>query len=118
VPTIASWLSLDLPEALALDGVNLAPLIGQTTTGKTPSRGRAIGFESRRLATWTTDKFKLVANLKKGASGQIPATTKLQLFDLLSDPAETKDLSVGKPLVTIRLHAELSKWREAIRKRL
>lgn len=115
-PTIASWLSLDLPDGLQLDGINLAPLIDQATKGKPGQRGRAIGFESARMATWTTDQFKLVANLKREPGGMPPAT-RLQLFDLLSDPAETEDVSADNPLITTQLNAELTKWREAIRKR-
>lgn len=116
LPTIADWLSLELPER-DLDGLNLAPLLGQTTTGKQPRRNKAIGFESARLATWTTDRFKLVASLqRKGAKG-LPAAKTLQLFDLLEDPSETTDIAGNHPEEVAKLSAQLTEWRKAIRKR-
>lgn len=116
LPTISDWLELDVPAERALDGINLAPLLGLTTTGKPKLRNHPIGFESARLATWTTDHYKLVTTLQKNGTA-IPPTKKLQLFDLLADPAETKDLSTTEPMETMRLHAELQKWRKAIRER-
>ena len=121
LPTIANWLDLALPAERPLDGINLAPLIGQAsisqaTAGKQPLRERPIGFESARLATWTTDRFKLVAHLDKTPK-DFPRATKLQLYDLIADPAEANDLSTKQALEAIQLHAALSKWRQSIRKR-
>ena len=116
LPTIANWLRLDLPEDLTLDGINLAPIIDQAVAGEVRQRGRGIGFESARLATWTTDQFKLVASLKRNPGGE-PTVTRRQLFDLVEDPAETEDVASEFPEVVAQLAAKLARWREAIRKR-
>lgn len=116
LPTIAHWLDLKIPEERILDGVNLAPLISQPTSGKQPVRNHPIGFESARLATWTTDRFKLVAHLGKSPK-ELPTATRLQLFDLIADPGEANDISAKNDLEAIELNAQLSKWRESIRKR-
>jgi len=116
VPTIASWLDLALPEDRALDGINLGPILAQPQSDSPIQRGRGIGFESARLATWTTDRFKLVADLTRTPRGE-PTVAKLQLFDLVADPGETNDLAAESPEVVTRLGAELARWRKAIRKR-
>lgn len=116
LPTIAHWLDLKIPAELVLDGVNLASLIGQEATGTQPLRKHPIGFESARLATWTTDRFKLVAHLGKTPKA-LPTAIRLQLFDLLADPTEASDISAKNGFEAIQLNAQLSKWRESIRKR-
>ncbi|MGK0156749.1 MAG: arylsulfatase A-like enzyme [Neolewinella sp.] len=116
LPTIAHWLDLKIPAELVLDGVNLASLIGQEAAGKQPLRKQPIGFESARLATWTTDRFKLVAHLGKTPKA-LPTAIRLQLFDLLADPTEASDISAKNGFEAIQLNAQLSKWRESIRKR-
>lgn len=120
LPTIAHWLSLDLPQGRTLDGVDLVPLLAKTGDAKAPKRNHPIGFESARLATWTGDRYKLVAHLDKSSKDQpeqLPKASRLQLFDLLDDPGETTDLSTKKPMEAIRLNGDLTKWRQAIRKR-
>lgn len=116
LPTIAHWLDLKIRAELVLDGVNLASLIGQEAAGKQPLRNHPIGFESARLATWTTDRFKLVAHLGKTPKA-LPTAIRLQLFDLLADPTEASDISAKNGFEAIQLNAQLSKWRESIRKR-
>ena len=100
----------------AVDGINLGPILAQPQSDSPIQRGRGIGFESARLATWTTDRFKLVADLTRTPRGE-PTVAKLQLFDLVADPGETNDLAADSPEVVTRLGAELARWRKAIRKR-
>ena len=116
MPTIVHWLDLDVSDARPFDGINLAPLMDRAITGEQPLRGKPIGFESARLATWTTDRFKLVAHLGKSPK-KLPSATKLQLFDLIEDPSEANDIAAKRDSETTELNAQLVKWRESIRKR-
>ncbi|MCK5944841.1 MAG: sulfatase-like hydrolase/transferase [Planctomycetes bacterium] len=116
LPTIAGWLDLALPAERELDGVDLGPALAAAGRNSALPRNRPIGFESVRMATWTGDRYKLVAHLAKGG-GEQPRPERYELFDLREDPAETTDLAGDDPKNVSRLAADLQRWRTAIRQR-
>ena len=70
-------------------------------------RGRPIGFESKNQTAWIGDRYKLYSTGKaKGGH---------QLFDLVADPAEKKDLAKRQPGLAKRLAKELADWRKSCR---
>ncbi|MEC8651302.1 MAG: hypothetical protein VXY92_01975, partial [Planctomycetota bacterium] len=82
-------------------------------------RARPIGFESARMATWTADRFKLVAHLGRPAKakGAPPPVARVELFDLLEDPLERSDVAAAHPEQVASMTDALGGWRAAIRQR-
>jgi len=100
-PTILDALEIPLPDDRVYDGVSLLPLID----GKRGDRGRPIGFLNREGAegAWMEDRYKLIT--REG---------KAWLYDIVEDPAESKDLSEARPEVTARMKRELEAWKKAV----
>ena len=78
-PTILATLGLDLPQR-PFDGVNLLPLI----EAQSDEREAAIGFQHRVQCAWVEGRWKLYSS--NGGK-------EYQLYDLVADPAESKDVS-------------------------
>jgi arylsulfatase A-like enzyme len=109
-PTIVDLLDLDVPgQVQPLDGVSLVPLID----GTMKERPKPIGFwhhggsslEGGPIA-WMENRFKLFR----------PKPGDYQLYDLIADPNETKDLAAERPDDLARLKAALEAWQESVRR--
>jgi len=109
-PTIVDLLDLDVPgQVQPLDGISLVPLID----GTMKERPRPIGFwhhggnslEGGPIA-WMENRFKLFR----------PKPGEYQLYDLIADPNETKDLAAERPDDVARLKAALEAWQESVRR--
>ncbi|MGB7346099.1 MAG: sulfatase-like hydrolase/transferase [Pirellulaceae bacterium] len=61
---------------------------------------------------WLSGRFKLVVNDKKAGNSQV------ELFDVRSDPAETKDLSQSKSDIVDQLQDEMHQWQTSVLKSL
>jgi len=97
-PTVLDALGFTLkgqPEPV--DGLSLLPLID----GKTTERPRPIGFESRNQLALIDNRYKLI---RRGKSAP------WMLFDLVDDPAESRDLAAEKPDVVKTMAATLLAW--------
>jgi arylsulfatase A-like enzyme len=103
-PTAIAAARIVAPESVAsFFGKNLlGPLAGKPAT-----YGEAIlyGTEQKFLRT---ERWKLILSLGEEAAG------KLQLYDVLSDPAESKDLADARPQVTDSLATELASWMKEV----
>ena len=88
-----------------LDGVSLLPLI----EGEMQQRPRGIGFEARNRLAWIDNRYKLVRDTKN---------SKLQLYDLTTDPGETEDLAKSKPALFTKLESALRAWRASCKNSL
>ena len=119
LPTIAGWLELSVDAGHRLDGVDLRPALAAAGDGVALPRKAPVGFESARMATWTDDRFKLVAHLERAAKGTSgpPAVARVELYDLAGDPAEREDLAEDDPERTAAMRAQLRAWRASIRQR-
>ena len=102
LPTLLD--ALDLPgPALPLDGASgLGVLCGQG--GTRPDAAPAIGFHSRKQAAWVEGPWKLYS----GDEGE-----SWELYDLVSDPGESRDLARAQPELLARLSSSWRRWREA-----
>jgi len=121
LPTILDVLDLELPKA-PLDGISLEPLLAANSMpeSKTTARNNPIGFQSSGVSTWIDDRYKLVAITKskgkKGKDSNQSAKAKFELYDLLADPSETKDLAVEHPVLVNKMKNELSDWKASCAK--
>lgn len=95
--TILDVLGLNLPDDRPVDGVSLLPVL----TGRPATRQEPIGFQSRRQLAWTTERYKLL-------SRDLGETW--ELYDLLSDPAESRNLATEFPEKIEAMSEALAVW--------
>jgi len=102
-PTILDIVGHTVPgQVKPIDGISLLPLID----GKATSRPRPIGFvwggknSKRTQAAWTGTRYKLL----KTAQG------KYELYDLIEDMGESRNIAADKPDVVARMKSELEAW--------
>jgi len=119
LPTVVSWIGAELPPDRHLDGRNLDDIMSGVKT----SRHSPIGFESQYQMAWLDDRYKLVfiprdlnAEARKMARhSQNPATTfEFELYDIVKDPGETKDLATENPEIIRQMSSELISWRNSV----
>ena len=97
LPTILDALQIEYPSSRPVDGISLMPVI----EGKLQKRIKPIGFQSTRQLVWMNHQYKIYSP-DKGKTWE--------LYDLLKDPAETKDLSHDFPDIVDSLRQPLELW--------
>jgi arylsulfatase A-like enzyme len=102
-PTILEAAGIPMPKdkPQPLDGISLMPLL----TGKMTQRPNPIGFMSGGMSAWSDNRYKLVVT-KDGK----------QLYDLVADLGETKDLAAEKPDVVTKMNKALEAWVASVHK--
>ncbi len=109
-PTIVDVLNLPKNLDRPMDGISLVPLI----QGKQSARNQPIGFQSRNMAAWSGDRYKLVIQLnQKNGIAKQP-----ELFDLVNDSAESTNIADTHPEIVAKMKSELSAWQESCKKSL
>jgi arylsulfatase A-like enzyme len=116
LPTLCAAAGLQSP-AYPLTGTNLLPLL----LGETASvRSSVVSVESTRQASLAlrTTREKLIVPIVQDADGlPLPdlygrvRSAAPQLFDVVDDPGEQRDLAAERPSQLARLRAELDAWR-------
>lgn len=102
-PTLADILELpDDSMTKPLDGISLKPLF-QT---EIKQRDKPIGFRYQNRRAWVTDRYKVLTN--DIYSGQF------QLYDLVSDAKESRDLSDSQPEIYRQLKQQLLQWNDSV----
>jgi len=103
LPTIIDLLDLRPEEpAFPMDGISLAPLI----KGRMQVRSHPIAFESGGQIALIDDRYKIIST----DSGET-----FELYDLVDDPGESKDLAALEPTILETMVARLTEWRESCR---
>jgi arylsulfatase A-like enzyme len=98
-PTVADIVGL--PESTMvkpLDGLSLKPLF----TRELGERRAPIGFRYTSKRALVDDRYKLLTDNLRGG--------KFELYDLVADPKESRDLSAEKPEVFARMKQQLLEW--------
>jgi arylsulfatase A-like enzyme len=85
------------------DGVSLLTFI----MGNADLRTVPIGFESGKQLALTGNRYKLIS--RDGGKT-------FQLFDLIEDPGETRDLAAERPETAAAMAATLEEWRSSCKK--
>jgi arylsulfatase A-like enzyme len=88
-----------------VDGVSLLPLI----EGRMSKRPVPIGFESNKQVSLTDNRYKIYS--KDGGKNYM-------LFDLIEDPAESRDIAAEKPQILRSMKATLATWRQSCKNSL
>ncbi|MBI5757962.1 MAG: sulfatase-like hydrolase/transferase [Planctomycetales bacterium] len=102
-PTVADILGL--PDDLfvkPLDGISLKPLLTAEITG----RSQPISFRFGQKLAQIDNRFKLVNNDRR--------KSEFQLYDLIADPHETRDVSGEQPEVFARMQRDLLAWNQSV----
>ena len=104
-PTALDAAGIPLPADREYDGISLMPLI----EGRMDARKGAIGFHCRGMQAWTETRYKIVRTLaKKKPSSQ------WELYDLLADPFEEKDLAKQRPEIVARMAKDFLAWAKSV----
>lgn len=102
-PTVAAIAGLPASAHIApLDGVSLKPLFA----GEAGQRERPLGFRYLNGAAWIDNRYKLVAPDTESGG--------FQLYDLVDDPSESRDLSNARPDLAGRLRAQFLVWNASV----
>ncbi len=101
-PTVMNILGYELPEAKTrpYDGVSLLPAL----KGEMGQRPRPIGFVSRSQLSLSDNRYKLYSS-DGGKS--------FELYDLIADPGESRDLAKEKPDIVETMTEKLTSWRQS-----
>jgi len=97
LPTICELLDIDVGDR-PIDGLSLLPLIED----EMHVRPKPIGFQSRGWQAWMEGRYKL--HRRKGET---------LLFDIATDPGETKNIAADHPEVVKRMSRALEAWVES-----
>jgi arylsulfatase len=118
-PTIAHLIGADLP-AHKIDGKNIWPLLDGTANAKSPQPAYFFYYNTNDLLAVRSGPWKLHVpqtyrslNGRTGGTNGIPAKyenlkTDLALYNLDSDPGETKNLAPDQPEVVAKLQSLLA----------
>ena len=97
-PTVVEALGAPNKFDRPMDGISLMPLI----RGAQSIRNSPIYFQSKNMATVNDDRYKLILNKKE-----------TELYDLITDPRETRNLAESKPEVAAKMLQQLKVWQES-----
>lgn len=98
-PTIMAAVGFDLIDPdRPMDGVNLLPLI----EGNMSERPHPLGFQSRNQVALSDNRYKIYSD-NKGKT--------YQLYDLIEDPSETRNLAEEKPEILKKMIKIVEAWR-------
>lgn len=101
-PTVMDALGFKIKgQPKPIDGISLMPLI----EGKMTERPVPIGFEAGRQVALSDNRYKLYS--PKGNDNVF------ELYDLIEDPSEKKDLANEKPEILKKMKKTLLEWRKS-----
>lgn len=103
MPTILEILGIEYPDDRAIDGMSILSAL----KGEDKERTKPIGFICSPHVSWVTNRYKLIRNKKDDD---------FELYDLLNDPSEKKNIIESEPEITSRLKEELMLWMESVDK--
>ena len=112
LPTACDIVGTSPPSDRPIDGISILPFIKGEKTQRNSSMKWAFSvphnFDGSYAAVVSDDQYKIYAKYDKGK------VKSAQLYDLLADPFETKDLSGDKTDVYHSMLDELEQWRQSV----
>lgn len=101
LPTILSVLGIDYPSSRPLDGIDLSSVL----RGEKKVRKAAIGFLAEKQEAWIGDRYKIV---------RMNQEADFELYDLLQDPGESKNLMNEESEVGKQMIRSFSSWKRSV----
>lgn len=108
MPTFLELATIPLPADRTYDGISLAALLRDEGE---PPPDRPLYFGSGEITAMREGRWKLVLPNQPRFMGTLGAGP--LLFDLLEDPAESRNLAASQPALVGRLTAQLRSWQTA-----
>ena len=101
LPTILDILNIEYSNDRPIDGTSLFNAI----KGIDKQRTKPIGFICAPKISWVTNQYKLIGNIKGG---------EFELYDLINDKSEKKDISKTHPELVNKLKSDLKIWEKSV----
>lgn len=108
--TILEIVGVEYPNPRPLDGMSLLPVF----SGELKARPRPIGFQSARQVALSDNQYKVIATSVDPKADTL-APGAFELYDLLADPGETKNLAAEHPDIIRRMVDIVNPWRASCR---
>ena len=118
-PTLLDLCGVKAPAGPKVDGITLRPLLEKTDPGDWPERTlfthNPISETNQFPGAVRTQRYRLVREIKGPAGGSKAkandaSATPWQLYDMESDPGETKDIAADQPDIVKQLSDRYDAW--------
>jgi arylsulfatase A-like enzyme len=100
MPTLVAAAGGAIDPSWNVDGIDVLPIL----TGQRRGAERTIFWE------WQSEGYDQLAAIRGNDKLVVTRGGKPELYDVVADPAERRDLSAIRPALTRRLHEELKGW--------
>lgn len=107
-PTVVDLLNLPNDVLVRpVDGTSLKPLLAAVSADAEPARReRPLPFRYQNKLAWIDGRYKLLTDNR--AKGEF------QLYDLETDPRESRDVGAEQPEIAARMKSELLAWNDSV----
>ena len=106
-PTLIEVANLD---PASINDVNDGISIAHAFTSEPARRGRPMGFRASGGIAWIDDHYKLVRNY------DVESADAYELYNLIADPQEQRNLIEGQPEIAARMRSEFETWNRSVDK--
>lgn len=103
MPTILDILGIEYPDKRPMDGISILGAL----KGAEKERMDPIGFICEPQLSWVTNQYKLIGDQEE---------SNFELYDLLIDPSEQKNIIEVYPEIAEKMEAELFTWLNSVEK--
>lgn len=111
MPTLTAMTGIAMPKLAGTDGQNLVPLM---QNGTAPARDTFYWHNPAPRPASTGDLFSSAIRVGDLKLLDFPGEKRLELYDLATDPGESKNLADERPEDRDRLLAKLNEWRKEV----
>lgn len=111
LPTLTGIAQIELPAQAGTDGLSLVSLL---QNGTAPARDTFYWHNPAPRPASTGDWFSSAIRLGDLKLLDFPGEKRVELYDLATDPGESKDLADSRPEDRDRLLAKLNEWRQEV----
>ena len=111
MPTLTGMVGIPQPTLAGTDGLNLVPLL---QNGIAPQRDTFFWHNPAPRPASTGDMFSSAIRVGDLKLLEFPTEHRIELYDLIADPRESKNVADARPQDRDRLLAKLNDWRKEV----